>query len=165
MAYSPSDLNAEVREIVAARAAKGWLTSRGWLVTSILVAHPLHGDKEPKKKTPERKAADEFNSCMRSLAVSAAVDTALAQMKHQEEGRGDPAGSDPSLDLPRLPGFTHLRRVYPVRRGGVIYLVPIEQLTDAEITEKCRLYRKAADAYIDHAAELQRYGESRRAAA
>jgi hypothetical protein len=64
----------------------------------------------------------------------------------------------------RWPGFRHLRRKYHVRQEGERNIVPLDQLTDAEIAAKCQTYRKAAAAYIEHADELERYA-SRRAAA
>src|SRR5262249_42883518 len=100
MAYSPKDLNTEVLTIIAARAHRGEVVNRSWLVTQVLLDHPI---KRARNKNP-----DEFSNVCRKLAVSAAVDDVLARLKYQDE-RGDP--DQVELELPRVPGYRHLRRV------------------------------------------------------
>lgn len=149
MAYSPSELNREVRQIIQDCAEEGVSVSRSWLVSAILLKHPI---KRNSKKDP-----DDFSLICRQLAVSTAIDSALAQLKRQDEG-GDPDAAE--FDLPRLPGFKHLRRVYPVKRSGLIMLVPIDQLTDDEFAAKVSVYRKASTAFAAHADELERYRDA-----
>jgi hypothetical protein len=151
MPYSPSDLNTEIITVIAQRSAAGDIVSRAWVVTAILAEHPL---KRHSKKDP-----DDFSICCRRLAVSAAVDTALSRLKYQDEG-GDPDTAE--LDLPKLPGYQHLRRVYPIRREGVIVLVPLAQMSDAEVTAKIKTYRKASVGFAEHAVELEHYLASRK---
>jgi len=154
MAFSPSDLYQEVLLVIASRAAAGDLTSRAWLVTEILHSHPLKRDR--------KRDRDDFSICCRNLAVSAAVDRALAQLKHQDEG-GDPDQAE--LEIPTLPGYRHLRRVYPIRRTEGIFLVPLDQMTDGEIAAKIDTYRAASRGFAAHADELNRYLTARKRAA
>lgn len=155
MAFSPTELYAEVLLIIAEQSNAGVLTSRGWLVTNVLQRHPL---KRPSKRDP-----DDFSVCCRQLAVATAVDSALARLKHANEGHTDPDAIE--LDLPRLPGYKHLRRIYPIRRDEVIFLVPLEKMTDDEINAKIKVYNKASDGFAAHARELQRYLTARKRAA
>lgn len=150
MAFSPSDLYTEVRKIIADRSVDGAIINRAWLVTAVLSNH-------------KRKRLDEFSICCRQLAVSAAVDKALARLKREDEGEVDPDVT--SLELPRLPGHEHLRQIYPIKRDGQIFLVPIDQLTTEERDTKAATYDKASATYAEHAAELRRYRPSRRSAA
>ena len=153
--FSPTDLYSEVLRTISERADAGLLTGRGWLVSAVLVKHPIkrHLDTDP----------DDFSQCCRSLAVSAAVDKALARLKHQDEGGDDP--DERELDLPRLPGFVHLRRVYPLKRKAEIFLVPLGQMSDGEIEDKANRYDAASTGYAEHAAELRRYKTARPRAA
>lgn len=147
MPFSPSDLYLEVMQIITERSVDGAIINRGWLVAAVLKKHPI---KRPSKKEP-----DEFSVCCRQLAVSAAVDKALARLKREDDGEVDP--DTVGFDLPRLPGFKHLRQIYPVKRDGQIFLVPIDQLTDEEMNAKADTYDKASESYAEHAQELRRY--------
>lgn len=147
MPFSPTELYAEVLLIIAEQSNAGVLTSRGWLVTKVLQRHPI--------KRPSTKDPDDFSVCCRQLAVANAVDAALARLKHANEGHTDPDVIE--LDLPRLPGYKHLRRIYPIRRDDVIFLVPLEKMTDAEINGKIKVYNKASRGFAAHARELKRY--------
>lgn len=155
MAFSPSDLYLEVLALIAEHSTNNQIISRGWLVTAELKAHPImrHNNKNP----------DDFSLCCRQLAVSAAVDQALARLKHEDEGHIDPDARE--LDLPRLPGFKHLRQIYPIRRNDIIFLVPLVKMTENEINRKIRIYRKASRGYEAHADELERYLAARTQAA
>ena len=154
MPYSPSELYHEVLVVIAERSSAGLLTSRGWLVTSVLHKHPI--------KRHRRGDPDDFSICRRQLAVAAAVDRALARLKHQEEG-GDPDAAE--LDLPRLAGYKHLRRIYPIVRDQVIFLVPLDKMTEEEIERKIETYEVASKGFAAHAAELRRYLAARSRAA
>jgi hypothetical protein len=153
MPYSPHDLNTEVLAVIAERSTSGESINRAWVVTAVLLAHPL---KRPSKKDP-----DEFSVCCRQLAVSAAVDVALARLKYHDEGHGDPDVA-PELNIPKVAGYKHLRALYPVRRDGAIMFVRLTEMTDDEITTKAKTYRKARDGYGEHADELDRYLAARR---
>lgn len=145
LSYGSSDLYAEILSLIASRADRGLSTSRSWLVLNVLLSHPLkrHHEDEP----------DDFTLCCRQLAASAAVDHALARLRYQ-------GGDEPEAIPP--PGYVHLRRVYPVRRDGVIMLVPIEDLADEEIAAKVATYRASSRGFADHADELRRYLRARR---
>jgi hypothetical protein len=147
MAFSPSDLYLEVLSVIAERSVGNEIISRGWLVTAVLHAHPIKRDRKADR--------DEFSLCCRQLAVSAAVDQALARLKHEDEGGTDPDRRE--LEFPRLPGFKHLRQIYPIRRDEGIFLVPLIKMTDDEIGRKIKTYRKASRGFAAHADELERY--------
>ena len=147
--YSPKELVTEIYTVITDRCDKGDIISRGWVCTAVLAKHKL-------------KKLDDFSTCCRQLAVSAAVDSALARMKRHDEGDDDPDTVE--FEAPRLPGFKHLRKVYPIRRGGIIMLVPIDLLTDAEREAKAATYDRASVAFAGHAAEIRRYTSAARAA-
>lgn len=150
--FSPGDLYTEVLAVIAERNERGWITNRAWLVTQILCNHPI--------KRPDKKDPDDFSVICRALAVSAAVDRALARMRLSDES-GDP-DELADLPLPKLAGYMHLRAVYPLKRDDGIMLVPIDQMTDAEIEYKIKVYGRTADALREHRNEFRRYLEQRR---
>ena len=147
--YSPKDLNEEVFLTVGQRVERGEVVSRGWLVAAILGKHKI--------KRPRRGDPDEFSICCRQLAVSAAVDNALARMKLADDSGVSELDEQGVFGMPRLPGFHHLRRAYPIKRDGVIMLVPIEQMTAEERDLKAKTYLKASRSLAEHAEELMRY--------
>ena len=57
----------------------------------------------------------------------------------------------------RLPGFEHLQLAYPVLRNGEQTVVPLRQMTAAELTLKAAEIEGMAQGCIDHADELRRY--------
>ena len=62
-----------------------------------------------------------------------------------------------------LRGFQHVQDYYVVERDGDELGVPAHTLTDDEIDRKIDLYRSMGAACYEHADELQRYKELRKA--
>lgn len=60
-----------------------------------------------------------------------------------------------------LPGFEYLQNAYLVEREKEQVVVPINQLTNKEITSKITEYEKMADGCVKHADELRRYMRER----
>ena len=67
----------------------------------------------------------------------------------------------PQSDTPTLDGFVHLKIAYPLHRNGEHLLVPIDQMTDAEIDARCAQFQEAADSYRAHIEEFYLYKEAR----
>jgi hypothetical protein len=149
MNYSPKDLVTEIYDVITDRCDQGDIISRGWVCTAVLAKHKI-------------TRLDDFSLCCRQMAVSAAVDAALARMKRRDEGDDDPDVE--GFEAPRLPGFKHLRRVYPIRRDGVVMLVPIDLMTVQERNAKADTYERASIGFAEHAEEIRRYGSAVRAA-
>lgn len=79
-------------------------------------------------------------------------------------GKFDPEiGKDNSQLV--LDGFEYLQKAYPVLRGAVRQLVPVEQITDDEWELKAFEYEKMGDGCYAHAAEMRRYKNSRKQSA
>ena len=60
-----------------------------------------------------------------------------------------------------VPEWPHIRISYSVKRSGKCVVLPIEQLTDEELTGRAELYRRMALGCLEHATELDCYRESR----
>lgn len=77
------------------------------------------------------------------------------------------AGDQPAKDGKqfRLEGFNHVQEYYVVSRDGSDIGVSVYQMTDQEIMEKVSLHRAFAIANAEHADELERFLDLRRATA
>lgn len=64
-----------------------------------------------------------------------------------------------------LDGFEYLLKAYPIKRGGVRQLVPVDQITDEEFDLKAFEYEKMGDGCYAHAAEIRTYKETRKQSA
>jgi hypothetical protein len=60
-----------------------------------------------------------------------------------------------------MDGFEHLRKAYPVNRGGEICLVPVNQCTDDELRQRAEEYLSMSQALVKHAKEIFAYLEMR----
>ncbi len=60
-----------------------------------------------------------------------------------------------------LKGFEHLQVAYTVPRGAQIVLVPVNQLTDAELLDRAAEYDLMAKGCKAHAREIRSYVETR----
>jgi hypothetical protein len=60
-----------------------------------------------------------------------------------------------------LDGFEYLQQAYPIARGAVRCLVPVDQMTDDEMDMKASEYQKMGDGCYTHAQEILSYKESR----
>lgn len=75
---------------------------------------------------------------------------------------------EPSADHPNeqlvMDGFEHLQKAYPVDRGEGREIVPVSQLSDAELEDRAADYEKMAAGCKKHALEIRQYIDSRSAA-
>lgn len=62
-----------------------------------------------------------------------------------------------------MDGFEHLQKAYPVDRGEGREIVPVSQLSDAELEDRAADYEKMAAGCIKHALEIRQYINSRSA--
>lgn len=136
--YSAADLAAEVEKTIQQRIDAGQIIKKDWIGHEILALHPM----------PEFPGSD-FTECCRRLAVADAVNRVNRRFK--EEPQTVSQG-----ELP-LPGYQYLQKAYPVERDGEKLLVPISQLTDAEVRAKIALYREMSRGCSAHADELERF--------
>ena len=67
----------------------------------------------------------------------------------------------PESDTPTLEGFDHLKIAYPIHRNGEHLLVPVDQMTDAEIDARCEQFQEAADSYRANIKEFQTFKRAR----
>lgn len=62
-----------------------------------------------------------------------------------------------------MDGFEHLQKAYPVDRGEGREIVPVSQLSDAELEDRAADYEKMAAGCKKHALEIRQYINSRSA--
>ena len=60
-----------------------------------------------------------------------------------------------------LEGFENLQKAYPIMRGEVRELVPVDQMTDSELEGKVMEYMNMAKGCLAHASELRLYLSAR----
>lgn len=137
--YSLMDLRSEIESVIVARIDAGQILQRSWITQQVLSQHPIAAD------VPD---GDFFNCCARET-VSNEVRRVNALFKEEPEKVAQ--GSLP------LAGYKYLQRAYPLTRDGELLLVPILQMTLAEIKEKAETYRRMADGCRGHADELERF--------
>jgi hypothetical protein len=70
--------------------------------------------------------------------------------------RTNPAAEAAEEEAPRLPGFSHVREYYSVKRDDEVIGVPVRQLTLQEFDEKIVMLRKRAVTENAHANELEK---------
>lgn len=139
-----SEIQAEIAEMIEARAAAGDPVRAAWLIHAIINAHPL----------PEHNEA-EFYTCCAYGHVAHCVRMALRDEKARE-------GEDDNASL-LLPGFKRLHRRYSVMREGEQVIVPIQAMTVRELKVKADDYLSMARGNKEHADELFRYAQHREA--
>jgi hypothetical protein len=137
------DLLDEVQAIVDAGIAANRTVPATWLTNEVIESHPDIKGRD----------VDWYRLC----AYEHVRDT-VRKVLRQYKGLPD--------ETPRqiiLPGCERLQRAYLVEREGEQTVVPIDQLTEGEITTKIREYERMAAGCIEHAEELRRYQQQRAA--
>jgi hypothetical protein len=126
---------------------------RGEIIAARWVAHEIVARNEPV--LPDSDARSEF---FRWTAYTALRDLVA---KHVRDRHGDKSEGPrrQQYDL----GFEreHLQDYYLVKRDGEEIFVPIVDLTDSELREKAKVYRKMGKTCFEHAEELDRYIQER----
>lgn len=139
------DLDREVNSIINSRLAAKQAAPLTWIKTAVL-------DKHPGLSGADRAW---YHFCA-SGHVEDAVRNALRKFKDTED--------EPDRQM-LLPGHERLQKAYLTDRNEESTLVPIDQMTSQELLAKAKVYRKLGRGCYQHADELERYAEDRRAAA
>ena len=135
-----SDLFNEVREFVDEKLAQGVAVRSQFLALEIMGKHPLVGGSDIQ-----------FYQLCALETLRAQCRKVLASFKVSSEL---PSDDDP---LRILPGYERLQWGYMLVRDSESIVVPTNQITYDEFTEKADEYRKAAVGQRAHADELIRY--------
>lgn len=140
--FSEKDLYDEVQAIFDEMVLANKRIQVEWLANAVIARHP------------DASGADmDFYTLCAWKHLPVAVRAVVRRSKPDEEGRAE---RDLPLQ-PSLPGFTRLQTHYHVERDGEIELVPIDELSDADIDLKVQEYERMAEGCRLHAAELRRY--------
>ena len=135
------EIRALITMLVADKIAAGQLVNQTWTVTEIL---NRHDDIEGSDKDFYLVAARHW--------VNGEVKSAI--------GKYEPTTSSENDQLV-LDGFEYLQKAYPLLRGAVRVLVPINQITNAEWDAKEKEYERMGDGCYAHAREIRDYRSSR----
>lgn len=119
-----------------------------WIVEAVMGRHPF----PPDWQGDDRDFAE--GSCRDHVRVE--VRKKLRDYKAGDENEASQA--------PWLPGFEHVQRAYLVTRHGEATVVPLDQLTDAEIESKEAALDTMGHGCFAHRDELRRYRLERAAA-
>lgn len=134
---SEDSVFAFVRRVIEGRLDAGLSTPHSWIVNE--AASRLIGDYAGEH-------VDELRICVFAY---------IAQVAKRCCGRYEPSTvRDEQLVMP---GFEHVQRGYSNERNGENVIVPIDEMTDAEIESKAREYERMAAGCIAHAKELRNY--------
>ena len=149
MSYS-DQLRTEIVEILNALAEEHRPWNPDWITTAICGNHE-HGLSEINGEDIE------FWRYCGQRACREAVRRCINQL----------AGDRPEQDDGQLvlPGWDHLQAYYTVNRDGTSIGIPVFDLTDIEIKEKAKEYRKMGEGCFAHADELLRFLSQRAASA
>lgn len=144
--YSMADLTREIAEAISTLMEQGQTLRREWIVQTILARHD----------DVEGEDAD-FYRCASRKTIEGAV--------RQQINRFEPkAEVTPDRQLV-LEGFERLQRYYALEERGELIAIPVDAMTDAQLEAKqAELIAMGAGCY-QHAEEIQRYRDARRAAA
>lgn len=141
---SIKDIRALISSLVADKIAAGQLVNQDWTVTEILNNYDdIEGDDK------------DFYCITARHWVNGEVKAAIGKY----EPKTNPGDEQLVLD-----GFEYLQMAYPMLRGAVRVLVPIEQVTDAEWDTKEAEYERMGDGCYAHAREIRDFRASRQQA-
>jgi hypothetical protein len=140
-------LDSEIREFFDQEIDAKRVISIGFAVGSLIKSHGgISGDD-----------ARWYSDCA-FIAVWNAVTKYHRTVKAAEES--------PTVEQRELfPGYRRLQRRYSVERSSERYIVPVEELTDAEIDTKIAEHYRQSEGHRLHAQELERFKDERRSAA
>ena len=138
--YSIQDLDREIEKAVAARTER---FHKSWLVKLIQDAHP---DIRGKDADFARSAAGYW--------IAARVTQFFMNSKAQESAAETP-------EQLRFPGYEYLQRRYSVEHKGQQWIIPVEEMTDAELDRKIAEHVAQAGGHNAHAFELRRFKDER----
>lgn len=137
---SDTRIAAEVRKFIADKIDGGEIIIVDWLTHQIVNSKDgIEGDDtEFYRVCAYKHVRDVVRSCVGKYDAKPVTDAQLT-----------------------LDGFEHLQVAYTVPRGDQIVLVPVNQLTDAELLDRAAEYDLMAKGCKAHAREIRSYVESR----
>lgn len=142
-----TDLEREVRAIIRERIDRGLLANPDWVTEAVVSNHKgISGD-------------DKDWYCICAYAYIRAVVRKCVQ-------RYKVAPTLEAVDQQLvLEGFRHVQKAYLIERRGKQVVVPINRLNEVEIRSKMQELRGMGQGCFEHADELSRYLDERRAIA
>lgn len=134
-------IRAEVRKFIADKIAHKEVIAVDWLTHEIVNSRAdIEGEDAPFYRVCAYKhVRDEVKACVDKYDAKTPV-------------------SDSQLVLD---GFEHLQVAYTVERKGITQLVPIDMLTDAELTKRAIEFEDMAKGCRKHALEIRGYVKAR----
>jgi hypothetical protein len=138
MAYSGSDLLAEIRRLIDTKLERGRAVKAAWIANEVVKQHPgIQGaDAEFHRFCAQHWVREQVAKALKHYNCTVATE------------------ADPQLVLP---GYSYLQLAYPVARNGEQVILPIHRLTSEELEAKaCELDAMALGARA-HAIELRAY--------
>ena len=141
---SDTSVTAEVRKFIADKIANGETIVVDWLTHEIINSKgAIEGDDaEFYRVCAYKHIRDVVRACVGKYDAKPITDEQLT-----------------------LEGFEHLQVAYTGPRGDQIVLVPVNQLTDAELLDRAAEYDVMAKGCKSHAREIRSYVETRAIAA
>jgi len=129
-----SQIRADIRKIVTDTVESGAIGHVQFFTAKVMADNPeIEGDD-----------ADFYIVCAQET-VERMVKSAVGKYDSAEE------------ETPLMEGFEHLRKAYPVHRGGDHLLVPVHLCSDEELEARAKEFEVAAKGYVKHALELRSY--------
>ncbi len=140
---SETSIYPEVRKIIADKITNGEVVIIDWLTHEIIASKAgIEGpDTEFYRVCAFTHVKDVVKRCVGKYDAKPSTDRQLV-----------------------LDGFEYLQVAYSVMREGEIVLVPVDQLTDAEIEDRAKEYEAMAVGLRSHARELRNFRRERMAA-
>lgn len=144
MAYSGSDLLAEIRRCIDTKIEAGQPVPAGWVATEVAAAHAniIGPDAEFHFYCTRNHVRDQVTKALKHYKCELTKE------------------ADPQLVLP---GYERLQRAYSILRDGEDVIVPIDALTDEKVELKAAELEAMAAGALKHADELRRYRRKRKA--
>jgi hypothetical protein len=135
------DIKAMIAKMVADKIDGGSVVNMHWTVTDVLNEFDdIEGsDRDFYLITARYYVYEQVKSCVKKYDTT---DT-------------------PSTAQIVLDGFEHLQKAYPIERGEVRQLVPVNQMSDAELESRACELDDMAKGCTDHAQEIRTFISSR----
>lgn len=140
------DIRAFIGRYVTDRVEAGELVNQSWATADILSRYDsVEGDdKDFYLITARQWVNDEVKAAIKKF------------------GDGPDGDTDSESQQYVLDGFAYLQKAYPIKRGEVRCIVPVEQMSDDELMAKANEKYAMARGNQTHGDEIMHYVESRR---
>lgn len=141
--FSETDLNAEIRDVIAGQLTMNKTISPSWVCNAVIKARPL----------PEGPSSDFYRLC--GFAHVRDRVRAVVREFRNEVDRNE-------QEQLTLPGYAFVQKAYSITRKGVALIVPIGRMTTTEMHAKAEELARQAAGCIAHSKELHRYATDER---